>query len=42
MFLIDTNIISELVRQRPDPGVLDWAAQVRAFQLSAVSLEEIA
>jgi predicted nucleic acid-binding protein len=42
MLLIDTNIISELSRRQPDPGVLAWAAGVTEFRLSVVSLEEIA
>lgn len=24
MILLDTNVISEMVRKRPDPGVLNW------------------
>lgn len=39
--LVDTNVVSELVRPRPDPHVVEWAARQRAFQLSVVSLEEI-
>lgn len=42
MLLLDTNIISELCRVKPNAGVLDWAGGVRAFQLSVVSQEEIA
>lgn len=41
-YLIDTNIISEFVRRRPNPGVRAWAGTVSAFALSAVSIEEIA
>ncbi|MDQ3059354.1 MAG: type II toxin-antitoxin system VapC family toxin [Pseudomonadota bacterium] len=26
-FLLDTNVLSELMRERPDAGVLDWFAQ---------------
>lgn len=26
-FLLDTNVLSELMRERPDTGVLDWFAQ---------------
>ena len=25
MILLDTNVISELMRPKPDPGVLAWA-----------------
>lgn len=42
MLLIDTNIISELSRKTPDPGVIAWAGGVTAFRLSVVSQEEIA
>jgi predicted nucleic acid-binding protein len=28
-FLTDTNVLRELVRRRPDPGVLQWAQEVR-------------
>jgi predicted nucleic acid-binding protein len=40
-YLIDTNIISELVRSKPDVGVLQWAARVDRHAVSAVSVEEI-
>lgn len=40
-FLVDTNILSELVRKRPDPGVLEWAQGVRRVALSAVTVEEV-
>jgi predicted nucleic acid-binding protein len=42
MLLIDTNIISELSRRQPDPGVLTWASGITEFRFSAISLEEIA
>ncbi len=42
MLLVDTNIISELSRQRPDPGVLAWASSATDFRFSVISLEEIA
>jgi predicted nucleic acid-binding protein len=43
MFLLDTNIVSELRRRRPDPGVLDWFDGVRAenLYLSVLTLGEI-
>jgi len=31
--LLDTNVLSELLRVRPDPGVLDWFAQQPAGTL---------
>lgn len=40
-FLVDTNVLSELVRKRPDPGVLHWAQGVSRVAISAVTLEEI-
>lgn len=39
--LLDTNIVSELGRPRPDGGVLAWAAQETDHALSAVSIDEI-
>ncbi|HVV94446.1 MAG TPA: type II toxin-antitoxin system VapC family toxin [Hyphomicrobiales bacterium] len=42
-FLLDTNVVSEWVKPRPDPGVVQWLAEVdedRAF-LSVVTLAEI-
>jgi hypothetical protein len=43
MYLLDTNIISELRRRRPHGGVLVWLQNVpaRDLHLSAVSLGEI-
>jgi len=42
MELCDTNVLSELVRPRPDPGVLAWAAEARSIAVSVVTVEEIA
>lgn len=42
MLLIDTNIISELCRRQPNPGVLAWASGISEFRFSTISLEEIA
>jgi predicted nucleic acid-binding protein len=39
--LIDTNIISELMRRQPDPAVLGWAERQPGFHLSVVVLEEL-
>lgn len=45
MFLVDTNVVSELMRQRPDPGVLSWAGAIDAagarMSLSVVTVGEI-
>ena len=40
-WLVDTNVISELVRQRPNHGVLEWAAQVDRISLSVITFEEV-
>ncbi len=40
-FLVDTNILGELARPRPNRGVMAWANQVAALNLSVVTLEEI-
>ena len=39
--LVDTNVLSELVRKRPDPGVLEWAEGIRQVALSAITVEEV-
>src|SRR5262245_12811677 len=42
-FLLDTNVVSEWVRQRPDPGVVAWLADVdedRVF-ISVITLAEL-
>ena len=40
-FLIDTNVIGELGRRTPDPGVLEWLAAAGRVALSAISLDEL-
>jgi toxin FitB len=40
-FLCDTNIISELARPQPNPGVLIWMEKVSTITLSVISVEEI-
>lgn len=40
-FLVDTNILSELVRKKPDPGVLQWAQEVVRVAISAATVEEV-
>ena len=40
--LVDTNVLSELARQSPDPQVLRWASGVLLpLSISVVSLEEV-
>lgn len=43
MYLLDTNIVSELRRPSPHKGVLNWIADIPADQLflSAVTVGEI-
>ena len=43
MYLLDTNVVSELRRPRPHRAVLDWIANVPDDQLfvSAVTIAEI-
>jgi toxin FitB len=40
-YLVDTNIISELVRREPDPGVSAWASGVTQLALSVITVDEI-
>ncbi|OUL34951.1 PIN domain-containing protein [Nostoc sp. T09] len=40
-FLCDTNIISELARPIPNPGVIAWSQSISSIFLSAITLEEI-
>jgi len=40
-FLCDTNIISELVRPQPNPGVLIWVKNLSSINISVITLEEI-
>lgn len=32
-FLLDTNVVSELRKKSPDPGVVDWVKSVKSAQL---------
>lgn len=41
MHLVDTNVISEFLRPRPAPAVLNWARTVDRFALSVVTVEEV-
>lgn len=40
-WLADTNVLSELVKSRPNRGVVDWAGTVGRISLSAITVEEI-
>lgn len=40
--LVDTNVLSELARPKPDPGVVRWAEEIPLpVSLSVVTVEEI-
>jgi toxin FitB len=41
MFLVDTNVVSETARKRPDPGVLEWLARQPSIAIAAVSIQEL-
>jgi predicted nucleic acid-binding protein len=41
IFLLDTNVVSEVARPAPDPQVLEWLGKAERVAISAVSLEEI-
>jgi len=41
MYLVDTNVISELPRRRPHEGVLAWLASQATLTMSAVTVEEL-
>lgn len=43
MFLVDTNVISEPLRPRPDPSVLSWFShnEPQSIYLSVITLGEI-
>ena len=36
--LIDTNIVSELMRRQPDPAVVAWADRQTGFRVSVITL----
>ncbi len=40
-YLVDTNVISELCRRKPDVGVLTWAGGITRFAVSVISVDEI-
>ncbi len=39
-FLCDTNIISEIMRPRPQPDVSQWFSQQEKIYLSVITVEE--
>ena len=40
IFLADTNVVSELVKQTPDAGVMQWLQSVELMSICAVTIEE--
>lgn len=40
-YLCDTNIISEIMKKKPDQAVLDWFRKQSEIALSSVTIEEI-
>ena len=40
-YLLDTNVLSEVMRRSPNPGVAAWFSTLDEFSVSAVSLEEL-
>jgi predicted nucleic acid-binding protein len=40
-FLCDTNILSEVMRRRPQPSVSEWFSQQEKIYLSVITVEEI-
>lgn len=40
MQIVDTNIVSELLRPRPNAGVLQWATEQRELAISVISVDE--
>lgn len=41
MIVIDTNIVSEMMRGRPDPGVLAWSVAVGRLHTTAITVAEV-
>lgn len=42
MYLIDTNVLSELPKKTPDAGVLTWLAGQPTLVVSAITIDELA
>ena len=40
-WLTDTNVLSELLKPRPNRGVVEWARTVERISVSAITVEEI-
>ena len=42
MYLVDTNVLSELSKPRPDGRVIDWFDRQQSLAVSAITVEELA
>lgn len=40
-YLLDTNVVSELVKRQPNPGVLEWIAREAESFLSVLTIGEL-
>ena len=40
-YLIDTNVVSEIMRKQPTSAVFDWFSQLETIYMSVVTLDEI-
>jgi predicted nucleic acid-binding protein len=40
-YLLDTNVVSEVMKRSPNPSVVDWFCSLDEFSVSAVTLEEL-
>lgn len=41
MIIIDTNVVSEMMRTRPDPKVLGWTSTAGRLHTTAITLAEV-
>src|SRR6185436_2595216 len=41
-YLLDTNVLSETIRRRPDPRVVDWVRRVPRLLIASVAVYELA
>lgn len=41
-YLLDTNVISETARQRPDPQVIEWIRRLPSLLLPSIAVYELA
>jgi predicted nucleic acid-binding protein len=40
-FLVDTNVLSELTKRRPNPGALTWLSSQKTLTISAITVDEL-